>query len=75
MSGVQMELVTKIMIQDTTSLKSELALTKKLQLALPNADQVIGFPYIIKQNYPEILEKSVILELTQVLINHQLTSF
>jgi hypothetical protein len=75
MSGVQMELVTKIMIQDTTSLKLELALTKKLQLALPNADQVIGFPYIIKQNYPGILEKSVILELTQVLINHQLTSF
>jgi len=75
MSGVQMELVTKIMIQDTTSLKSELALTKKLQLAPPNADQVIGFPYIIKQNYPEILERSVILELTQVLINNQLTSF
>lgn len=75
MSGVQMELVTKIMIQDTTSLKSELTLTLKLQLALLNADQVIGFPYIIKQNYPEILEKSVILELTQVLINHQLTSF
>lgn len=75
MSGVQMELVTKIMIQDTTSLKSELILTLKLQLELLNADQVIGFPYIIKQNYPEILEKLVILELTQVLINHQLTSF
>jgi hypothetical protein len=75
MSGVQMELVTKIMIQDTTSLKSELVLTLKLQLELLNADQVIGFLYIIKHNYPEIIDKSVILELTQVLINHQLTSF
>jgi len=67
--------VTKITIQDMTCHKSELPIILKPQLVLQNADQVIGFPFIIKQNYPEILEKSVTPDLTQEPINNQLTSF
>jgi hypothetical protein len=57
MSGVQTVLVMKIMIQDMTFLELELVITLELQLVLRNADQVIGFPSIIKLDYPEILEK------------------